>query len=110
MSITKQRKVAVDSVAEEYWSEYYKDSGYGEQWVRKIPVRIKAELRKKNASKALPGSPTIHPLATVITDDGVSLEGIAVFPGPEQKRKAKAFVVDFDHDGNVQSFDVVDAK
>lgn len=112
MTNAKQRKIAVDSVAETYWSEYYKDSGYGKQWVRKIPMRVKAELRKlakaatKTASAPL-SAPEIRPIATVITDDAVHLEGLAIYTSSEAKR-VRAFVIDFDHNGNVQAFDSVD--
>jgi hypothetical protein len=107
--LTKQ---AADSVAEEYWTQYYKDSGYGALWVREIPKRVKAELTKqtKTASAQAPSTePTLHPLSTVITDKAVHLEGLAIF-GQGDSRKVKAFVIDFGHDGTVHGFDVVDSQ
>lgn len=104
-------KRAADSVAERYWSDYYKDSGYGKQWVRKIPMRVKAELNKlaKAASKTAStlATPELRPIATVITDQAVHLEGLAIY-GSGNSKRVRAFVVDFDHEGNVHSFDAVD--
>lgn len=105
-------KSAADSVAERYWSDYYKDSGYGKQWVRKIPMRVKAELAKQARAASRTASkptraPELRPIATVITDKAVHLEGLAVFGSGDSKR-VQAFVVDFDHEGNVHSFDAVD--
>src|SRR5687768_6626940 len=98
----KLRKVAVDSVAAEYWRSYYSESGYGEAWVKKIPMRIRAELqRKKNAADsngktaAATESPNIRPIATVITDEGVALEGVAIY----DSGRRQAFAVEFDHNG-----------
>lgn len=106
------RKEAVDSVAEEYWQSYYSESGYGALWTRSIPKRVKAELDKQQpalkqasaqASKS-PSIPEIRPIATVIGEDGVSLEGVAIYAEP---RTVCAFVVEFDHEGVVKSFDVL---
>lgn len=108
MSKNTIQKVAVDSVAEKYWTEYFKDTGYGKLWVRKIPMKLKAELEKgpKTASKTSPLLPSsFRPIASVITDSGVSIEGLATYANKE----VKAFVVDFDHEGNVTSFDSVTA-
>lgn len=38
-------KLAVDEAAKKYWTEYYKDLGYGEDLVRKVPRRIAGVLR-----------------------------------------------------------------
>ena len=110
-------KQAVDSVAEEYWSKYYEDSGYGKIWVREIPKRVKAELEKREVvatlqlrrQAGLPEDPTIVPLATTRDANSVHLEGLAVY-GSGAGKKVRAFVVDFDHDGNVHGFDVVDVQ
>lgn len=107
MTSNSQRKTAVDSTAEKYWSEYYGE--YGQLWVRKIPMRVKAALAEHASQKklaAVQGEPTIAPLATVITDDGVTLEGVAVWPNALRK----AFVIEFSHEGAVKSgsFEVVD--
>ena len=110
MNTLNRRKVAVDSEAERYWSEYYKDSGYGELWTRTIPKKVKAELTRslgKTASKDLISNPEIRPLTTVITNNQVHLEGL-IYLGSGATRRVKAFVVDFDHKGNVQGFDSVD--
>lgn len=107
----KISKVAVDDVAKEFYRNYYADSGYGELWVRDIPMRVKAELAKKaskTASAKLAGAMDIRPLATVITDQGVHLEGIAV-SGQGDAKRVQAFVADFDHEGNVVGFDSVSA-
>ena len=108
---TKTRKVAVDSEAKEYWSSYYKDSGYGELWVASIRKRLTAALAQKlpkTAKRASSQGPRIMPIATVIGEDGVSLEGLALYQAGKS-RTVKAFVADFDHKGNILAFDVVDA-
>lgn len=110
-SNTKQAltKQAVDSNAEGYWEDYYKDSGYGKLWVRKIPMRVKAELTKragKTAAQGTPVEPRIRPLTTVVTDTGVHLEGLAIY-GQGEARNVTAFVADFNHDGDIVGFDSV---
>lgn len=108
------RKVAVDEVAASYWKNFYADSGYGELWVREIPNRITAELKKlaKTASadqKQASPSYELFPLATVVDSTGVSLEGIAVHTDVSGKRVRQAFVADFDHKGSVKAFDTLSA-
>lgn len=95
-------KTAVDAVASAYWTKYFQDTGYGRLWVRKIPRKIKAALAEntKTASKLPTGEPEFRPIGAVVHDDGVSLEGVASWPD----KTARAFVVDFDHDGNVLDF------
>lgn len=101
-------RVAVDEEAKRYFESYYADSGYGKLWVREIPMRVQAELAKRAAKTAsVAASTSIKPLATVLTDQGVHLEGLAV-SGTGKGRKATAFVVDFDHQGNVQGFDSIE--
>ena len=102
------RKVAVDEVAAEYWRSLYKDSGYGELWVREIPNRITAALNKQAKTAATTTKTSsqprydISPIATVVDENGVSLEGIAAIVG---NPKAKfAFCIDFDHKGAVKDF------
>lgn len=108
------RKQAVDSVAASYWEEYYKDSGYGKLWTRNIPMRLKAELAKASKTASAKSAATepveLRPLATVWNDEGVSLEGIAVYAGAgaDAPRTMKAFSVEFDHEGAVRSIDVID--
>lgn len=97
------KKTAVDSVAEEYWRSYYADSGYGELWVRTIPKRIKASLEK---TAKVGGDLQISPISTCIGKDGVSLEGLVVFPNG----KKKAFVADFDHSGKVLDLEALDLE
>lgn len=106
-------KKAVDEVAERYWQEYYSDSGYGKAWVKTIPMRVKAELSKRASATgktaSAPDAIVVQPLSTIIAKDRVHLEGRA-FIGSGEKRQAKLFVVDFDHEGNVHGFDSVDIK
>ena len=111
MSNTQMRKTAVDSVAASYWENYYKDSGYGKLWVREIPKRVQAELAKKKTAEkteksAADETVTLRPIATLILDKTVHLEGLATY-GSGQVR---AFVADFDHDGNIQGFDAADVR
>ena len=99
-----QKKTAVDAEAAKYWTDYYGESGYGALWVEEIPMKVKASLKliqggaTKTASNA---SPTITPICTLITDDGVTLEGQAKYAG---SKKTTLFAIDFDHDGQVLDF------
>ena len=111
-------KTALDSEAATYWEQYYIDSGYGKAWTKEIPMRIQASFAGRSASlagasgktaAATPVPTSIRPLSTVITDAGVHLEGIAVFE-TGKTRTAQAFVVDFDHDGQVKAFDAVKVR
>lgn len=105
-------KKAVDSVAKDYWTSYYTDSGYGALWVRDIPKRVKASLEKdaslkpileKTAAEQL----VIRPIVSVPTENGgQSLEAIAVLPN----KNRIAFVIDFDAEGNVTAFETVSAN
>lgn len=114
MSTSPIQKTAVDAEAERYWSAYYADSGYGKQWTRSIPKRVRAELLRaarasKTASTLPKEAPSIMPLATVIGESGVSLEGLAVY-GQGKDRVVRAFAIEFDHDGSVTDFATVAAK
>src|SRR5262245_12755428 len=90
-----QKAAAVDEQAKAYWTEYYKDSDYGQLWVRDIPMRIKAAfaLTSKIAASDEP-TPIIVGLkavASVIHADGVTLDGVATW---STGRKA-GFAIDF---------------
>lgn len=98
------KKTAVDDVAKQYWIDLFKDTNYGELWVRDIPMRVTAELKKKSKIASTRETPEIRPLVYVIDNNGVSLEGLAV-----TAKSVKAFVIDFDHKGKVRGFDSVDA-
>jgi hypothetical protein len=104
---TKLTKTAVDSAAEKYWKEYFAESGYGAEWVRKIPKRIKAALESsstRTASLIEQSEPQIAPLSYVISDNKVTVEGVARFP-----HQIQAWVVDFDHEGKLIAFDSIPA-
>jgi hypothetical protein len=110
MATNRHRKVAIDDIAKKYWEEYFKDSGYGSAWVREIPRKIKAHLSTSRAASfahrsAALSEPDIRPYAQVINDQGVSIEAFAVYPN----KKVVAFVIDFDHDGDVVDFKAVPA-
>jgi len=110
MATNRHRKVAIDDIAKKYWEEYFKDSGYGSAWVREIPRKIKAHLGVSNAAafarrSAGLSEPDIRPYSQVITDEGVSIEAFAVYPN----KKVVAFVIDFDHEGDVVDFKAVKA-
>lgn len=119
---TAVAKTAVDASAAKYWADFYKDSGYGKLWVRTIPKRIQAALTKaasatKKTANSSIGEPNLAAIATVINDDGVILEGTARWnistktAGKSTSRLVlKAFVAEFDHEGNLKGFDVVDAS
>lgn len=110
-------KSAVDAEAKRYWSDYYADTGYGAQWVRDIPMRVKAELHKASglesgvkALKTASIEPEIRPLSTLVTPDGVVLEGMAIYASENgEALKVRAFIIDFDHNGNPTGFDCIDA-
>lgn len=107
-------KTAVDQAAEDYWKSYFEDTGYGADWVKSIPRRVAAELKRaqagsKTASKLPAGTPELKHLASSVTDAGVSLEGLAAF-GEGVERQVQAFSVDFDHEGEVLSFDTLSLK
>lgn len=111
MTTKTLKKTAVDSEAAEFWTSYYKDSGYGALWVQSIRKRVSAALEQKapkTAKKASGAEPRITPIATVVGENGVTLEGLAVY-GQGDSRVVKAFVADFDHQGKILSFDAVDA-
>lgn len=110
MGTNHLRKIAVDEVTKKYWEEYFKDSGYGSAWVKDIPRKIKACLNSTRVASfanrsAASAEPDIRPYAQVITDDGVSVEAFAVYPN----KKVVAFVIDFDHDGDVVDFKAIKA-
>jgi len=113
-SKAKLTKQALDSEAEKYWEDYYKDSGYGKLWTREIPKRVQAELTKQAKTAGAVSTanespkPSITPIATVITDHGVVLEGLATY-GQGPSAKSRVFVADFDHEGAVLAFDSVSA-
>jgi hypothetical protein len=104
--MTTLRKTALDAEAENYWTEYYKDSGYGEQWVKKIPRRVASELLRRTGAASQPhfALQSITPWATVVHEQGVSLEGTATVASGA-KRQVLAFVADFSHEGKVLAFD-----
>ena len=106
-------KIAVDTNAEDYWTEYFKDTGYGKLWVRKIPKRVKAELLKSLSLRERTASSEAQtrfvPLASIISQYGVIVEGIASF-GEGPSRKVKAFVAEFDHNGSIEAFDFINVK
>lgn len=139
-STPRIQKTAVDAEAAKYWEQYFADSGYGAAWTKEVPRRIQAELKRfaglqaKTAGKVAASVPagkpgtapgtapvatsavppmqtlaSIKPLATVITDAGVHLEGVAVYESGET-RSVQAFVVEFDHDGDVRSFEAVKVR
>lgn len=99
------RKVAVDSVASDYWTSYYSETGYGALWVKEIPKRVRAALQlDKTASADSTPALKITPIATVHGADGVTLEAFVTLPD----RKVKAVRIDFDNEGNQLSFNAVD--
>lgn len=105
------KKVAVDSVAEAYWEDYYKDSGYGKLWVRKIPMQIKAALQHATKTAQLKRTASvdtmrIEPISTKMDSQGVFLEGLAISEG----RKAIAFMANFSHEGELVDFDAVSTE
>lgn len=95
-------KTAVDAAAEDYWSNYFHENGYGKLWTRKIPMRVTAALAKAASADAV----TVAPLAFAPHDHGLTVEGIcrAVTAG---KASDVLFVADFDHEGNLTAFSSV---
>jgi hypothetical protein len=94
-------KTAIDANAETYWIEYFKDTGYGELWVRDIPKRVKAALGNKAGQKTAAAitASYVSPLATVITTDSVHLEGMVVSASYN-----RAFSAEFSHEGELLDF------
>lgn len=99
----KVKKVAADKAAKDYWTKYFKSTGYGALWVRDIPRKIKAALAPA-VSKKTAGldEAEVQPIAHVITDDYVMLEG-RVRVG----KQAHLFAADFDHEGNLKVFTTI---
>ena len=98
---------AVDQIASSYWTDYFKDSGYGALWVRKMPMRIKAALQKDgHYTSGL--EPEFSILGHAITADAVKIDGVAraVQHGAsgEPVRVARSFYAEFDHKGNLHKF------
>lgn len=100
-------KTAVDSVAEKYWTDYFSETGYGKLWVKKIPMRVRAALAQgltKTASTDVKSVSTeVKAIAGVVTDTGVTVEGVCKTAGDE----SYAFVADFTHDGELTGFNSV---
>jgi len=94
-------KIAVDQAAKDYWSNYFKE--YGQMWVRNIPRRIKAEVRRAMKASSTEGS--VIPLAYEVADDGtLSIE--AAFVGKLDDKDAKVLITaEFDDNGILKSFD-----
>jgi len=94
-------KKAVDATAKAYWSGYL--GQLGEMWVREIPRRIKAALKREIQATTLEG--TLKPLAHEAAKDGtLSLE--AAFTGKVDNRDARILITaEFNGDGELKSFD-----
>lgn len=110
-------KEAVDNTASDYWSDYFGD--YGELWVRDIPRRIKAKLEQGHRSAAKAGTPpptlgdaSISPLGYEITADRVILEGVyngQIKAGRRTANTTQLFRAEFNHQGELTSFEALDA-
>ena len=102
------KKTAVDPTATSYWTDYFKDSGYGATWVQKIPMRVKAALERK---AGLSKSAIVKLFGHAITKRSVVLEGMARgFTHDSQGRIVKGsrlFSATFDHSGRLTRFDSV---
>ncbi len=96
------RKEAVDQASKTYWSEYFRD--YGKMWVRDIPRRVKAGIKKLSNSMSVEG--TVAPLASHVGANGVvSVE--AAFIGEIDGKQAKVLVTaDLNDKGEFQEFHV----
>lgn len=88
-------KWAVDEAAKKYWENYYKE--YGKSWVRDIPRRVKKAMVE---SKTASDNGIVTPVGKAVSDNGVVLEGM-------YRTDAGNFLfrADFDHEGNITSFD-----
>lgn len=91
-------KIAVDSEAQKYWEDYFKDTGYGALWVRDISKRVKAVLDPRRVASNEPVR--VVAIDHVIQDDRVILEGLY-----SSSTGRKAFRIDFKHDGSIISVD-----
>lgn len=104
------RKIALDSVAEDYWEEYFGE--YGKLWVRSIPRRVAAAVFPRTAAaqgrSAPPQQHVAIPLAHAVRDDGLHVEGIAV-QGDQPTRRTRVFTAHFSHDGALISIDAIAA-
>lgn len=106
-------KTAVDSKAQDYWTEYFGE--YGKQFVREIPRTIKAALLpefSRQAAKAKQRfdvtSSTVVPLGYRVSDKGaLSLDGVikVAFQADKGKRRtaARLFVAEFSPGGDLVS-------
>lgn len=107
------QKLAVDSAAEDYWTEYFSDSGYGEELTRDIPRKVHAQLtaglartaRKRSLNPTFSGA-AITPLGLVKTQTGARFEGAigvtAHLKGRKPKRVVRAFCAHLDSQGRVK--------
>lgn len=110
------KKIAVDSAAEDYWTEYFADSGYGEELTREIPRKVHAEFErgltraaKKHGVNPKFSQAYITPLAYQKTQSGARFEGAialtAAAKGKPAKQITRAFCAQLDASGKVQRVD-----
>ena len=104
MTTPNMSKVALDSVATDYWTKYF--GPYGRQWVRDIPKKVKAHVAGLNKSAAAEIADDraypVRAIAHTINDDGVTLEGAV-----RTADRDLLFRCEFSHDGQVRSFETV---
>lgn len=106
--MTKKR--AVDSSAEQYWTEYFGD--YGKAWVRKMPRRVAHAVARRIASTD-PKAPAfkaavIAPLGHAkLEDGGLLFEGIFRGMTPDAGQQHRTFAAEFAPDGSIRRLEVV---
>lgn len=94
-------KVALDTAAKDYWSEYFKE--YGQMWVRDIPRRIKQAVRRDQKVASVDGS--VVPIAKHINDGNISVE--AAFVGKLDDVESKVLVTaTFNPLGKMETIDI----
>jgi hypothetical protein len=99
MATTKKK--AIDQIAKDYWTEYFKE--YGKMWVRDIPGKVKDALdaSSKTAHAEQGIKYDLVPVGYSVTASRLALDGIVRRSGASQ-----LFCAEFNHDGDLVSFKV----
>lgn len=102
------QKQALDSAAEQYWTDYFGD--YGKAWVKKVPKRVALAVAKRVASSAK--QPLTHAVVAPYgyrqrEDGGLHFEGAFRGMAGETPSVHRAFSAVFDKDGALVELEVV---
>lgn len=94
--MTTTKKQAVDQIAKDYWTEYFKE--YGKMWVRDIPGKVKDALDTGTKSAQATSPVSVAPVGYSVTASRLTLDGII-----RLGEASRLFRAEFDHKGDLVS-------